>query len=118
MRYYTNNVRAETLALAEMLHRLERRRNDSFPHHPFTNAGWLLYLTLFIAYASGATASTRALQSSNMLTTYDAVHGVEQLVVAGFAAREGSPLTSMDTPVRLTQLGIEKLDQFLQFNLD
>lgn len=113
-----NVILAETLALAEMIHKLERRRNDGFHIHSLVNTAWLVYLSLFIAHAGGASDTTRSLQSTNGLDTYDAIHGVEQLVAAGLAVREYSPMVSLDTPVRLTQIGLEKLNRFLAANLD
>jgi len=116
--YPSNVVQAETLALAEMLHRLERRRNDSFAAHSLANPTWLLYLTLFIAYAAGATPSLRALKSANMMHMPDAIESARNLVRAGLAVCDGQVDQDVDAPIRLTQSGLEKLTQFLLANLD
>jgi len=107
------NGRSRFLDLARQLYQLRRRRIASFGDTElFGEPAWDILLDLYIAHASGNPVSVTSACIGAAVPATTALRHLGQLHDEGLIVRENDPRDQRRTHVRLSELGIERMEAY------
>lgn len=107
------NGRARFLDLARLLYDMRRRRMASFGDAElFGEPAWDILLDLYIAHASGNPVSITSACIGAAVPATTALRHLGQLHDEGLIVRENDPRDQRRTHVRLSELGIQRMETY------